>query len=85
MEGKGDEGVKGFDDSEDERTTAPIDAFQVNPPLNGPIIVTPIELICSSQEKIEDDEYVRDELGSSDLDEPGDGNDKGPKFKMFRK
>lgn len=85
MEGSVDEGVKGFKDSEDERTTALTNGFEVNLPPNGSNIVAPIEVICSSQDKIEDGEYVSDEFGSSYLDEFDDDKGKGPKFEKFKK
>ncbi|KAI5426522.1 hypothetical protein KIW84_032092 [Lathyrus oleraceus] len=75
MEGSVDEGVEGFKDSEGERITALTNGFEVNLPLNESNIVSPIELICSSQDKIEDGEYVSDEFGSSYPDEFDD--DKG--------
>lgn len=84
-EGSEDAGVDHFHDSDDERTIALTNVFEVNTPLNGSNIVSPIGLICSSQDKIEDDDYVSDELGNSDPDESDDDKGIGSKFEEFRK
>lgn len=83
MEAIDDEGVEGFDDSEDERTIVITDGFDFTQLLNECNIVA--RLICSSKKKMDDDEYVSDELDNSDLDESDDEKGEGPKFEKFRK
>ncbi|KAI5386801.1 hypothetical protein KIW84_073084 [Lathyrus oleraceus] len=41
--------------------------------------------ICSSKEKMEDDEYGSEDLDSSDPDESDDEKGEWPKFEKFRK
>lgn len=85
MEGSEDESVEGFDDSGDERTTTLTNGVEVNPPPNGSKIVAHVGLICSSQDKIEDDEYVSDALGSPNLDESDDDKGKRLNFENIKK
>ncbi|KAI5397093.1 hypothetical protein KIW84_063064 [Lathyrus oleraceus] len=84
MEGSGDEDVECFDVNEDERTTALTYRFEVSPLPSGSNIVAPVGLICNSQDKFEDDEYVSGEFGSSGLDASDDDRGKGHKFEKFR-
>lgn len=76
-----DEGVEGLGDSEDERATAILDGFE------GIDVTIPIRQYVSDEygkKKVEDDdEYVSDDLESSDPDMLED--EKLPKFEKFRK
>ena len=78
-----DEGVEGFNDIEDERTTTITDEFDFTQPLNE--CNTVAGLICYSKKKMEENEYVSDGLANSDPDESDDDNGEGPKFEKFRK
>src|SRR3954470_3561625 len=68
--------VKGLNDSEDERTTALVDGFgydgpDVTIPLReGPIIAG--LLPCPNKKNLEDEDYVSEELDSSDPDNSED-------------
>lgn len=70
MEAIDDEGVEGFDDSEDERTTATTYGFDFTQLLNECNIVA--RLIFSSKKKMEGGEYDSEELDNSDPDESDD-------------
>lgn len=85
LDGCDDDGVEGFNDSENERTTAIADGFDgidVSLPINEGTIFVGL-LIGSKKKKWEDDEYVSDELDNSDPNVYDDDN--GPKFEKFRK
>ncbi|KAI5434061.1 hypothetical protein KIW84_021068 [Lathyrus oleraceus] len=85
LDGCDDEGVEGFNDSEDERTIAianEFDGIDVSLPITEGTIVAGF-LTGSKKNKWEDDEYVSDELDNSDLYVSDDDN--GPKFEKFRK
>ncbi|KAI5409260.1 hypothetical protein KIW84_054895 [Lathyrus oleraceus] len=82
LDGCDDEGVEGFNDSENERTTAIADGIDVSLPINEGTIVVGL-LTGSKKKKWKDDEYVNDELDNFDPDVYDDDN--WPKFDKFRK
>lgn len=78
-----EEGVEGFDDIEDETTTAITNGFDFTQPLNECNLVA--GLIFSSKRKMEDDEYVSDELDNLGPNESDEEKGKGQKFEKFTK
>ncbi|XP_058779616.1 uncharacterized protein LOC131653480 [Vicia villosa] len=90
LEVSDEEVVEGFNDSEDERTTAIVDGFDE---LDGIDVTVPIRegpviaglLPCPKKKKYDDDEeeYLSEELNSSNPDNSED--DKKPKFEKFKK
>ncbi|KAI5414524.1 hypothetical protein KIW84_040139 [Lathyrus oleraceus] len=85
LDGRDDEGVEGFNDSVDERTTAIADGFDgidVPLPINEGTIVAGL-LTGSKKKKWKDDKHVSDEQNNSDPDVSDDDN--GSKFEKFRK
>ncbi|KAI5396898.1 hypothetical protein KIW84_062942 [Lathyrus oleraceus] len=77
LNGCDDEGVEGFSDSEDEKTTTIADGFNVYLSINEGTIGVGM-LTGSKKKKWENDEYVSDELDNSDPYVSDDDN--GPKF-----
>ncbi|KAI5425876.1 hypothetical protein KIW84_031629 [Lathyrus oleraceus] len=76
LDGYDDEGVGGFNDSEDQRTSAIADGFDgidISLPINKGTIVTGL-LAGSKKKKREDNEYVTDGLDNSDPDVSDDDN-----------
>ncbi|XP_058765177.1 uncharacterized protein LOC131638625 [Vicia villosa] len=91
LEVSDEEIIEGFNDSEDERTTAIVDGFD---DLDGIDVTVPIRegpviaglLPCPKKKKYDDEdeeEYLSEELNSSDPDNSED--DKKPKFEKFKK
>ncbi|XP_058726497.1 uncharacterized protein LOC131597850 [Vicia villosa] len=87
MEGSDEDVVEGLGDSEDERATAILDGFE-GIDIGLPMKETPkgLEFISEPKEKkCEEDEYISDELESSDPDLSDSEKGKVQKFEKFRK
>ncbi|XP_058781430.1 uncharacterized protein LOC131655613 [Vicia villosa] len=87
MEGSDEEEVEGLGDSEDERATALVDGFEgIDISLPQKEVPKVAEYVSVSKEKpCEEDEYVSDELESSDPDLSDSEKAKVQKFEKFKK
>ncbi|XP_058776819.1 uncharacterized protein LOC131651168 [Vicia villosa] len=87
MEGSDEEDVEGLGDSEDERATTVLDGFEgVDIGLPMKETTKGLEFISEpKKKKCEEDEYISDELESSDPDLSDSEKGKVQKFEKFRK
>ncbi|XP_058742255.1 uncharacterized protein LOC131614714 [Vicia villosa] len=86
MEGSDEDDVEGLGDSEDERATAILDGFEgIDIGLPMKETTKGLEFISEPKEKKCEDEYISDELESSDPDLSDSEKGKVKKFEKFRK